>query len=194
VHTSYLLYKITYFYNEISPTCFGSLLCNHHQGRTSSVTQNYKAASKWRVLRKSTFYIFNLWYVSNWENFVGLRTLCTPKYRPYFVKKADNSQNINFTAETRRRLRLTHNTHFDMPHIARQFLQTAVSVTEDRQSNDLLHVTHFSSKWQLAPFYKTRSVLHFTLYCPCIMITNHKLKTPTNALYFHKYSLMPLHM
>jgi hypothetical protein len=28
-------------------------------------------------------------------------------------------------------------------------------ITEDYELNDLLHITQISSKWQLAPFYKT---------------------------------------
>jgi hypothetical protein len=34
-HTSYLLHKITSFYNKMSPTYFGFLLLSHHQGPIS---------------------------------------------------------------------------------------------------------------------------------------------------------------
>ena len=34
---SYLLYNITCFYSKISPTCFGSLLQDHHQGEELNI-------------------------------------------------------------------------------------------------------------------------------------------------------------
>jgi hypothetical protein len=39
MHTFYLLYN-KIFYSKISPTCFGSLFWDHHQGTIMRITQN----------------------------------------------------------------------------------------------------------------------------------------------------------
>jgi hypothetical protein len=53
MHASYLLYKITSFNNKISPTCFGSLLWNHHQGLVLSYTKSQN--KKWRYILRLKF-------------------------------------------------------------------------------------------------------------------------------------------
>jgi hypothetical protein len=38
-----------------------------------------------------------------------------------------------------------------------------VHIIEDHQLNDLLHVTQFRAKWQLAPFYRTVAIYTVSL-------------------------------
>jgi hypothetical protein len=37
--------KYNFFYSKISPTCFGSLFLNHHQGPVLWITQNHKSTN-----------------------------------------------------------------------------------------------------------------------------------------------------
>ena len=77
-----------------------------------------------------------------------------------FCKKGDNPHNINFIGKQEDGSVL----HFvialtgriSIPHIFLVILEDGVVVflriLEDTEMNDSLHITQFSSKWQLAPF------------------------------------------
>jgi hypothetical protein len=74
---------------------------------------------------------------------------------------------MNFAGEARRWLRFTYYKCFrevGYPQHILVILEDGVviflHVMEDHQLNDLLHRTQCVSKWQLAPFYKTGTILN----------------------------------
>jgi len=85
-------------------------------------------------------------------------------YRPYFVKKG-TTHIISVLLEKQEDSSVLHfiNTlrgRVNIPHIFLVILEDGVvflCILEDIQLNDSLHITQFSSKWQLAHFLQTGS-------------------------------------